>query len=101
MPNHEDGGLSQHFALSWERFIPFLQWRHLVGVLLLIAYSLIDMHHIKKIVKMSKPETAVLAVTFVATLLVELEFAIYIGVILSSLLYLNRTSPSAHHQLSA
>jgi len=34
----------------------------------------------------------VLAVTFLATLLVELEFAIYVGVILSLLLYLNRTS---------
>jgi SulP family sulfate permease len=70
----------------------YLPMASMAGVLLLIAYSLIDMHHIKTIVKTSKPETAVLAVTFVATLLVELEFAIYIGVILSLLLYLNRTS---------
>ena len=33
-----------------------------------------------------------LAVTLLATLLVELEFAIYVGVMLSLLLYLNRTS---------
>jgi len=70
----------------------YLPMASMAGVLLLIAYSLIDMHHIKTIVKTSKPETGVLAVTFVATLLVELEFAIYIGVILSLLLYLNRTS---------
>src|SRR5512135_619262 len=70
----------------------YLPMASMAGVLLLIAYSLIDIHHIKTIVKTSKPETAVLAVTFVATLLVELEFAIYIGVILSLLLYLNRTS---------
>jgi SulP family sulfate permease len=70
----------------------YLPMASMAGVLLVIAYSLIDMHHIKTIVKTSKPETAILAVTFVATLLVELEFAIYIGVILSLLLYLNRTS---------
>jgi SulP family sulfate permease len=70
----------------------YLPMASMAGVLLLVAYSLIDMHHIKTIVKTSKPETAVLAVTFAATLFVELEFAIYIGVILSLLLYLNRTS---------
>jgi SulP family sulfate permease len=70
----------------------YLPMASMSGVLLLIAYNLVDMHHIKTIVKTSKPETGVLAVTFVATLLVELEFAIYIGVILSLLLYLNRTS---------
>jgi len=70
----------------------YLPMASMAGVLLLIAYSLVDMHHIKNIVKTSKPETGVLAVTFVATLIVELEFAIYIGVILSLLLYLNRTS---------
>jgi sulfate permease, SulP family len=64
----------------------------MAGVLLLVAYGLIDMHHIKTIIATSKPETGVLVVTLLATLFVELEFAIYIGVILSLLLYLNRTS---------
>lgn len=64
----------------------------MAGVLLLVAWNLIDFHHIVTIVKTSKQEAVVLAVTFVATLLVELEFAIYVGVLLSLLLYLNRTS---------
>jgi SulP family sulfate permease len=64
----------------------------MAGILLLVAYGLIDMHHIKTIIKTSRQETAVLVVTFLATLLVELEFAIYVGVILSLLMYLNRTS---------
>ncbi len=70
----------------------YLPIASMAGVLLLVAYGLVDMHHIKTIVSTSKQETAVLAVTFLATLLVELEFAIYVGVILSLLLYLNRTS---------
>jgi SulP family sulfate permease len=64
----------------------------MAGVLLVVAYGLIDFHHIRTIIRTSTAEAAVLAVTFLATLLVELEFAIYVGVILSLLLYLNRTS---------
>jgi len=70
----------------------YLPIASMAGVLLIVAYGLIDFHHIRTIVRTSKPEAAVLAVTFMATLLVELEFAIYVGVILSLLLYLNRTS---------
>jgi len=70
----------------------YLPIASMAGVLLLVAYGLVDLHHIKTIVSVSNQETAVLAVTFFATLLVELEFAIYTGVILSLLLYLNRTS---------
>jgi SulP family sulfate permease len=62
------------------------------GILLLVAYNLIDFRHIRAIIRTSPSEAAVLVVTFLATLLVELEFAIYVGVILSLLLYLNRTS---------
>jgi SulP family sulfate permease len=64
----------------------------MAGILLLVAYSLIDMHHIRRIVRTSRPEAVILLTTFLSTLFVELEFAIYVGVILSLLLYLNRTS---------
>ncbi len=64
----------------------------MAGVLLLVAGNLIDFHHISTIVRTSRREAGVMAVTFLATLLVELEFAIYVGVMLSLLLYLNRTS---------
>jgi SulP family sulfate permease len=64
----------------------------MAGILLLVAYNLIDFHHIKKILQASKSETSVLLTTFLATLFLELEFAIYVGVILSLMIYLNRTS---------
>jgi SulP family sulfate permease len=70
----------------------YLPMPAMAGILLLVAYNLIDFHHIRTIVRTSRQEVAVLAVTFLATLLVELEFAIYVGVLLSLLLYLNRTS---------
>ena len=62
------------------------------GILFLIAWGLIDFKSIRNIVRTSRSETAVLAVTLVATLTAELEFAIYIGVLLSLMLYLKRTS---------
>ena len=64
----------------------------MAGLLLLVAWNLIDFHHIKLIMTSTKSEAAVLLVTFIATLLVALEFAIYAGVILSLVFYLKRTS---------
>lgn len=62
------------------------------GVILIVAYNLIDIHHIKEIIKYSKSETAILLTTFFATLFLELEFAIYLGVLLSLVIFLGRTS---------
>ncbi len=62
------------------------------GIILLVGYNLIDFHHIKGIIRASHAETSVLIVTFLSTLFLELEFAIYAGIFLSLLFYLNRTA---------
>jgi len=62
------------------------------GVILIVAYNLIDFHHIKNIFEFSKSETSILLTTFFATLFLELEFAIYLGVLLSLIIFLARTS---------
>ncbi|GGK72439.1 SulP family inorganic anion transporter [Amphritea balenae] len=64
----------------------------MAGLLLIVSWNLIDFHHIGCIFKAGKSEFAVLAVTFCATLVMALEFAIYLGVILSLVFYLKRTS---------
>jgi SulP family sulfate permease len=64
----------------------------MAGILFLVAWGLIDFHHIAAIVRASRSETAILVTTFLSTLFLELEFAIYAGVILSLVLYLTRTS---------
>ncbi len=73
----------------------YLPIASMAGILFLVAYNLIDLHHIAAIARTSRPEAGILLATFLATLFVELEFAIYVGVILSLLLYLNRTSHPA------
>jgi len=64
----------------------------MAGVLFLVAWGLIDLREIRHILHASRRETAVLAVTFFSALFLELEFAIFAGVLLSLVLYLERTS---------
>lgn len=73
-------------------FAAYLPIPAMAGVLFLVAWGLIDFHHIGIILRTSRQESVVLITTLLATLFVELEFAIYVGVILSLMLYLNRTS---------
>ncbi|RJP95626.1 MAG: SulP family inorganic anion transporter [Desulfobacteraceae bacterium] len=64
----------------------------MAGVILLVAFNLIDFHHIRTIIRTSKQEAIILAATFLATLFLDLEFAIYAGVLLSLIFYLRQTA---------
>lgn len=62
------------------------------GVILVVAFKLLDVRHIREILKSSRSETLILVATFSGTLLFELDFAIYTGVMLSVAIYLTRAS---------
>ncbi len=64
----------------------------MAGILFVVAWGLFDWRHMKEIIRVSQPEGAILMATFAATLSMPLEFAIYVGVVLSLILYLQRTS---------
>ncbi|GIX12832.1 MAG: sulfate transporter [Paracoccaceae bacterium] len=64
----------------------------IAGLILYVAWRLIDRREIRHILTSSSSETAVLATTFLAGLLVELDFAIYVGVIASLLVFLHKSS---------
>lgn len=72
--------------------VQFLPVPTMAGILLMVAWGLIDIPQIRGIVRASPSESVVLAVTLLATLFVQLEFAIYAGILLSLMLYLKRTS---------
>lgn len=74
------------------RFLPIAS---MAAILLLVAYSLVDVHHIRNVVKTSIAEGAILLATLLATLFMHLEFAIYVGVLLSLMLFLERTARPA------
>ena len=62
------------------------------GVIMMVAYNLIDRNQITHVMESDWSETVILVATFAATLFLELEFAIYMGVILSLVVFLGRTS---------
>jgi SulP family sulfate permease len=64
----------------------------MAGILFLVAWGLIDFHEIRHVLKTSRRETAIMGVTFFGALFLELEFAIFAGVMLSLVLYLMRVS---------
>ena len=64
----------------------------MAALLFVVAWGLIDLTEIRKIVRASRGEAMVFAVTFLATLVIRLEFAILAGVLASLLVYLSRTT---------
>jgi SulP family sulfate permease len=72
--------------------VQFLPVPAMAGILFMVAWGLIDLKQIRNIIRTSVPESVVLGVTLMATLFVQLEFAIYAGILLSLMLYLKRTS---------
>ncbi|MEZ5535164.1 MAG: SulP family inorganic anion transporter [Thiolinea sp.] len=64
----------------------------MAGVLFLVAWGLIDWHEIRQIIRFSARESVVLATTFFGALFLDLEFAIFAGVMLSLILYLEKVS---------
>ena len=63
----------------------------MAGILFLVAFGLIDFHHIIEISKTNRAESVVLWVTLLGTL-VNLEEGIFFGILLSLALYLYRVS---------
>lgn len=64
----------------------------LAVVVIITAFGLIDLQTIKYAVKSTKSDAAVLITTFIAALIVPLDFAIFLGVGLSIVLFLRKAS---------
>jgi SulP family sulfate permease len=64
----------------------------MAAILFLVGASLIDIRHIRQVGRTSVREGAVMLATFLTGLFVDLEFAIIAGVLISLIVYLQRTS---------
>jgi SulP family sulfate permease len=62
------------------------------ALLLYVAWTLINIPRIREIIRFSKAEAASLLVTWIATILIPLEFAIVLGVSVSLFFYLHQTA---------
>ncbi len=69
----------------------YLPTAAMAGILFLVAWGLIDFHHIAAITKSDRSETVILWVTLIGTL-IDLEKGIFFGILLSLVIYLYRVS---------
>lgn len=70
----------------------------MAAILFIVAWSLIDFHHIAEILKRHKRERIILAITFIGTL-IDLEKGIFLGILASLMFYLYRTSQPSIREL--
>jgi SulP family sulfate permease len=70
----------------------YLPYAVVAAILFLIAYGLVDVARIRAILRTDRTESAVMIVTLLAALFLGLATAIYAGVILSLLLFLNKAA---------
>lgn len=80
------------FALTGAGLIAHLPIPAMAGSILLICWGLVDHRAIRALFRVSRAEFLVMALTATATLLLELQTAIYAGVLASLFFYLKRTS---------
>jgi SulP family sulfate permease len=69
----------------------------MAALLFSVAWGLIDIAEMRRIARTNPGEALVLAVTFLSTLMLQIDFAIFVGVLTSLFVYLNRTT---HPQLT-
>lgn len=80
------------FTLGGAALIAHIPLPAMAAVILLICWGLVDLGGLRALWRVSRAEFAVMALTCAATLLLELQTAIYAGVLASLLFYLKRTS---------
>lgn len=86
------------FAVFGAGLIAHIPIPAMAGSILLIAWGLVDHRGIRALLRVSRAEFVVMALTCLATLLLELQTAIYAGVLASLFFYLKRTSqPRVQH----
>ncbi|KFX70869.1 SulP family inorganic anion transporter [Pseudomonas taeanensis MS-3] len=80
------------FAVFGARLIAHIPLPCMAASILLICWGLIDIAGVKALYRVSRSEFLVMLLTLLATLLLELQTAIYAGVLASLFFYLKRTS---------
>lgn len=67
----------------------------IAGLLLLVAWNLFDLPHWRRIAQVQRSEFLIAMATMVATVMIRMEIAIFLGTLLSLMTYLHRTSHPA------
>jgi len=85
------------FFGQWAKLIPL---SCLAGILIVVSYNMSEWRSFVSILKGSAFDILVLLVTFLLTVLVDLTFAIEIGIVLSSLLFMKRMADAGSNPVA-
>lgn len=78
--------------LMFSDYIRFIPVPAMAGLIFYVAWRLIDFNELKHVITTSRPETVILVLTLGAGLFIELDFAIYVGVIASFAVFIYESS---------
>jgi sulfate permease, SulP family len=75
------------FCARWAGYIPMAA---LSGILVVVAYTMSEWRHFKRLLKSPRSDVSVLLLTFGLTVFVDLTVAIEVGVVLAAFLFMHR-----------
>jgi len=81
--------ISMLIFAPWARYIPRAA---IAGVLMVVAWGMVDRKGIVRVLRTSRSETAIMVCTFAATLVLPLDFAVLSGVVFSLAFFVIRSS---------
>lgn len=81
---------------KWAAMIPMAT---LAAVLIVVAYNMSEWREFKHLLKSPRGDVAVLLVTFLLTVFIELTVAIQVGILLAAFLFLQKMSTESHVDL--
>jgi sulfate permease, SulP family len=79
-------------GLLFGKLITYIPMAGLAGVVMFSAISLIDIDRIKNLWKTQFESKVIFLITLTATLFLDIQYAIYLGITLSIIIYLSRSS---------
>mgnify|MGYP006278658083 CR=1 FL=1 len=81
------------FIIFFDFFIRYIPIASLAGLVLIVAYKMIEFGELRDLIKSTRADTIIFMLTFLATLsLPRIEYAIYLGVLLSLISVLKDSS---------
>jgi SulP family sulfate permease len=80
------------FAGKWAAFIPMPT---LAGILVVVAYNMSEWHNFRSVLTGPRSDVAILLITFLLTILVDLTAAIGIGMVLAAFLFMRKMIQSS------
>src|SRR6056297_3533319 len=87
------------FILFFNFFIKFIPIASLAGLVLIVAYNMLDLGEMRELIVATKADTLIFILTFLATISSpRIEYAVYLGVLLSLISVLKDSSePKVDH----